>query len=35
MESFLNHASEVYAFEYFGIIIVVSMLEWAFPRQTI
>lgn len=33
MESLLNHASEVYAFEYFGIVIVVSMLEWMVPRR--
>lgn len=33
MEAFLNHASEVYAFEYFGIVIVVSMLEWVVPRR--
>jgi sterol desaturase/sphingolipid hydroxylase (fatty acid hydroxylase superfamily) len=33
MDTFLKHASEVYAFEYFSIIIVVSTLEWVIPRR--
>jgi sterol desaturase/sphingolipid hydroxylase (fatty acid hydroxylase superfamily) len=33
MEAFLDLASEVYAVEYFGIIIALALLEWAVPRR--
>jgi sterol desaturase/sphingolipid hydroxylase (fatty acid hydroxylase superfamily) len=33
MEQLLRHTPEAYAFGYFGVIIVVSMLEWTFPRR--
>jgi sterol desaturase/sphingolipid hydroxylase (fatty acid hydroxylase superfamily) len=35
MEAFLKHASEVYAVDYFGIIIVVSLLECVVPRRAV
>ena len=33
MEALLTNASEIYAFHYFGIIILVSLLEWGVPRR--
>ena len=33
MAGFLAHASRTYALGYFGLIIVISLLEWAFPRR--
>jgi sterol desaturase/sphingolipid hydroxylase (fatty acid hydroxylase superfamily) len=33
MEAFLEHASDVYAVDYFGIIIVVALLECVVPRR--
>src|SRR5215212_4923169 len=33
MEAFLRYASQVYAIDYFGIIIVVALLECVVPRR--
>jgi sterol desaturase/sphingolipid hydroxylase (fatty acid hydroxylase superfamily) len=33
VERLLTNASEIYAFHYFGIIILVSLLEWVVPRR--
>ena len=33
MEEFLNHASQVHAFNYFGVLIVVALLECVVPRR--
>ena len=33
MEAFLNRANEVYAVEYFGVIIALALLEWVVPRR--
>src|SRR5438477_108562 len=31
MEALLKHASQVYAYDYFGILLAVSVLEWVAP----
>jgi sterol desaturase/sphingolipid hydroxylase (fatty acid hydroxylase superfamily) len=35
VETLLTHASEIYAFFYFGVIILVSLLEWVIPRREV
>jgi len=33
MEDFLNHASQVHAYSYFGVLIVIALLECVVPRR--
>jgi sterol desaturase/sphingolipid hydroxylase (fatty acid hydroxylase superfamily) len=33
MESILEHASEIYAYDYFGIVLIVALIELAVPRR--
>ena len=35
MSALLQHAAEVYALDYFGTIIGVSVLEWAIPHRPV
>jgi sterol desaturase/sphingolipid hydroxylase (fatty acid hydroxylase superfamily) len=35
MGQLLSHASDVYAYDYFGVLFVLAVLEWVLPRQPV
>ena len=35
MDQLLSHASDVYAYDYFGVLFVLAVLEWVLPRQPV